>query len=95
MKLHAFYVEAGVFDTHDLAVIRPRGHFQASRAGGALDRQRVVAVHREVRRQVGEHTFLGGADGGCFAVHELLRSNDLAAKRRANCLMAQTDPQNG
>ena len=94
VKLHAFNVQTGVFDTHDFAVIGPGRDLQAGRASGALDRQRVVAVDRELPRQAFKHALLRGADDRGLAVHELLRANDVAAKCRANRLMAQADTQN-
>ena len=94
VELHTFDIQAGMFHPHDFAIVGPCGYFQASWASGALDRQRVVAVHGELRWQTGKQTLLGGADDTGFAVHELLGPHDAAAKSSANGLMPQTDPQN-
>ena len=47
VKLHALDVELGVAHAHDLAIVGPGRDFQARRATGPLDRQRVVAVDGE------------------------------------------------
>src|SRR3989339_165393 len=94
VKLHAFDVEASVFDAHNFAVVGPSGHLQTGRTAGALDRQRMVAVDGKLRGQTGKHTLLCGGDDAGLAVHQLLGPNDLAAKGRAYGLMPQADAQN-
>ena len=93
MELHAFDAhlvrKAGMAHTHDLAVVGPGGHRQFLGTTRALDRQRVVAVDREGFGQPREHALTGGRDLAGLAVHEVLRPNDLAPKRRADRLVAQ------
>jgi hypothetical protein len=95
VELHAFNRQRLVAHAHDFAVLRPGRHFQHLGAGGALDGQRVVAVDRELFRQPGKHALLRGGDDAGLAVHQLLRADDVAAKRRANALVAQAHAQDG
>ena len=62
--------------------------------GGALNRQRVVAVHRELRRQPRKNAFLRGGDGAHLAMHLLLCPHDAPAQCSAQALVAQAHPQN-
>jgi hypothetical protein len=95
VELHALDRQLLVAHAHDLAVLGPGSDLQHLGAARALDGQRVVAVHRELRGQPSEHALLRGGDDAGLAVHELLRANDLAAKGRTNALVPQTHAQDG
>ena len=95
MELHALHVQGFVAYAHHFAIVGPGGGFQAIGAGAALDGQRVVAVDRELLGQSGKHALLRGGDDAGFAVHQLLRPHDVAAKRRADTLVAQAHAQHG
>jgi hypothetical protein len=60
----------------------------------ALNGQGVVAVDREALGQLGKHAFLRGLYLAGLAMHELLGSDDFAAKGRTYGLVAQAYAQN-
>ena len=93
MKLHPLHRQRFMPHTHDFTILRPCGdgeHFGVRRL---FNRQRVVAIDRELRRQIGEHTFLRGLDNAGFAVHQLLRANDVAAECRTYGLVTEAYPE--
>ena len=59
----------------------------------ALDRQRVVADHREPLGQRRVDAAAVGRDDVGLAVHLPLRADDLAAERRADRLVAEADAE--
>ena len=95
MELHALDGQRLVAHAHDLAIGRPGRDLEFGRASVLLDGERVVAIDREVLRQVGEHAFAGGRDLAGLAVHQLLRAHDPAAERRADGLVPEADTEDG
>ena len=84
VKLHTLDVKFGVAHAHDLAILGPSRDLKTSWTRGPINGQRVIAVDRELLGQASEYTLLCGADDTGFAMHQCLRPNDGAAKRRAN-----------
>ena len=90
VKLHALDIQRLVAHTHNFAVIRPRGHFEAIRQRFALNHQRVITRRLKARRQTAEHTAAVMANLGRLAVHHLFGVNDFAAERLPDRLVVQT-----
>src|SRR6185369_5951005 len=80
MELHALDGQLLVAHPHDFAVFSPGRGNQVSRARGLLDGQRVIAVDGEFFGQPGKDAFARRRDDAGLAVHELLRTHDLAAE---------------
>src|SRR5574341_228108 len=95
VELHALDRKALVAHPHDLAVLRARRDRQRLRQAGLFDGQRVIADHRELARQPGEHAALVGRDDAGLAVHLALGAHDLAAQRRADALVPQAHAEDG
>ena len=55
----------------------------------------MVAVDHKLFGQIREHALLRGGDDAGLAMHQLLRPDDVAAKRRTNALMPETNAQDG
>ena len=94
MKLHAFNIQHFVAHAHDFAIVCPGRDLQHIRASAALNRQRMVAVDRELARQVAEYADLRGSNDTGLAMHQFLCTDDGATKGRADGLMTQTNTQN-
>src|SRR5207342_3014372 len=93
MELHALDLEAHVANSHDLAVLGPRGHLELRRAARALDRERMVARRIIGRGQPREDTLARVVDARDLAVHQGLRVHDLAAVGLADRLVAEADAE--
>ena len=55
----------------------------------------MVTVNRELLWQTRKNALLRGGDDAGLTVHQFLRPNDVAAKRRTNRLVTQTHAKNG
>src|SRR5579859_3653541 len=93
MELHAFDCAALVAHAHDLAVVRLRRDFEASRQALALDSERVVARHLELRRQAAEEARAVMGQARHLVVHHTLRAHHLAAERLSDRLVAEADTE--
>ena len=93
MELHAFN---GVF-LMPKPMIRPSSvSALISRQSGSVSRftiKRMIPGGRERRRNPGEDRRPVVTDCGGFAVHQLLRANDVAAERLSDRLMSQADAE--
>ena len=94
VELHAFERrgaagQAAVAHAHDLAVFRGRGDLELGRQRLALDRQRVVADHRDALGQPVVDALPVVRQHAGLAVHLPLRADHPAAERRADRLMAE------
>src|SRR5258706_7034112 len=78
---------------HDLAVVRLRRDFEASRKAVALDGERVVARYLELGRQATEQARAVMAHARHLAVHHALRPHDLAAEDLSDGLVAKANTQ--
>src|SRR5215212_1444408 len=95
MKLHAFNLQVTVAQAHDDTVGRGRRDFQALRQTLALDHEGMIAPGFEAVIQTFEDRPPVMANFGCFAVYQSGRADDAPAKDLADCLMSQTDAEDG
>ena len=95
VKLHALDRQGFVAHAHDFAVFCPGGDFQAIRQAFALDHQRVVAGAGHRVGQTVKHAEVQMLHRRGLAVHQLLGVDDLATKRLADALVAQTHAKDG
>src|SRR5271156_3218951 len=95
VELHAFHSQFAMTQTHDRAVAGLRGYFERARERFALHDQRMVARGNEFLRQTAEYRFAVVLNFTRLAVHDFLRANHIAAERRSNGLMSQTNAEDG
>src|SRR4029079_2577945 len=89
MELYAFDREAPMPYAHDLAILGGGGDLERFGHGTVLDGERMVAGHRERRGDHREHAAIVVHDGRELAVHHPLGTNDAAAERLPDRLVAQ------
>ena len=95
MELDAFDFVAAVAEAHDDAVVGFSGNDEFAGQGFSLDDQGMVARGREGIRELAENIFVVVMDLARLAVKKFRGTDDFAAERGANGLVAETDPQNG
>ena len=95
MKLHALDLHLAVAQSHDDAVGRGRGDFEARWQRLALDHQRVVASGLETVFEPLEDGLPVVTDLGGFAVHEARRAHHAPAEDLSDGLVTQTHSEDG
>ena len=94
MKLHAVNRPLRVAQAHYHAVGCLRGNFKAVRHGFGRYRQRMIAGHGQWCGQVFKNMGTVVADIAQLAVHDVGRSNNLAAKGLPDTLVAKAHAEN-
>src|SRR6185437_3689387 len=97
MKLHPFYRELAMPQTHDGACPIALGgvgtYFPIGWEGFLFDNQGVVTRRRHGGRQPAEDGLAVVLHRAGLAMHQVRRTHNLPAKRRADGLMSQADPE--
>ncbi len=88
MELHAPQRTAAVFDAHHHAIVGPGAHV-AVLSEAAVDRERVVAHHREVLRDAVEQPAAVVLDGAQAAMHDHRRAAHRAVEQVPEALVAE------
>ena len=89
------YGEFLVAQTHDFLLGSPRGDFEAVGQSLAFDDERVVAGGFKGLGHAVKDAGAVMVDGGGFAMHEAIRTDDVSAIDLADALVAETDAEHG
>ena len=96
MKLYSIYGILRVFYCHNLPVSGSRRQRQTCRHGGSLRRQRMVSCHSNLLiHPPKQGALIVQYRHRLFPMHQLLCVSYCSAENLADCLMSQTDTQNG
>src|SRR4051812_21487887 len=90
VELNAFDGQLSMAHAHDLAVIRPGGHFEIRWTRLALDCERMVPSGFVRRRQAAENAGARVMDARHLAVHERLRVHHMPAECLPDRLVPET-----
>src|SRR5574344_156412 len=95
MKLYAFDRKRLVPDAHDVAVLCACSHFEVRGKRAFIDDERVVARERSLLADDAEQSASVSVNFFDDTVAYEFSADDFCTERLSDCLMSQTDAENG